>query len=196
MKKLHKVVHLQSNDKLKWSNTVTALLSAAFFFKLCSLSWYHVRLYQWYRSIQYCNDSSAVLNALTRLHNSQLEFTTDTEILDTLQKNNICSAYHQYCRNVMFYTRDLSDIVTVYIKLNTHQQRKISKFPQNMLWFIKQQQLDVKFSLPDHEILSALRCHVCEELQCRSKELMLKRKSKKIMQITCKKQWLLLHVDA
>ena len=96
----------------------------------------------------------------------------------------------------MFYTQDLRDVVTVYIKLNTHQRRKISGFPQSLMWFIRQQQLDTKFDLPDHGIPGALRCCVCEGSQRAIGELMQKRKLDKTMQTCCKKWRLLVSVDA
>ena len=58
--------------------------------------------------------------------------------------------------------RDLADPITISLKNNSRDSRRLSAFPHPISWFIDQQGLDAAFGKADHGIPGAFDCHICK----------------------------------
>lgn len=162
MENLKNSVHLLPNGLEDRINAASALLIASFYFELQSFPRFDAGRYFCQGLIRCRNNGEAVLKSLASIHGGLLEFAGDTEVLGTLCQTDICDLCHLYCKKVKFFVRHLEDTVNIQVKFNGHVKRKISGFPHNMLWFIKQQQLDSAFGTSDHDMPGAIKCLACK----------------------------------
>jgi len=159
---LRESVHLQTHSAQDCIDTASALLISSFFFELTTCPKFESGLYHCQGNIRCRLKSSTIIQSLTNLHPSSLEFVTDSETLAFfLGQTDVCCLCHRYCKRVEFYIRHPSDMMTIYIRIDRQKRRKISGFPQTMNWFTRQQNLDVVFGTSDHSNLGGLSCQCC-----------------------------------
>ena len=148
---LRQSVHLQPQGSRDRAEVASALLVASLYFELDTLPKYEFGQYFCTGIIRCRNDFDGVLKSLARIHTKQLEFATETENLGALTIDDICHNCRLYHKKIRFHVRHLEDTVSLFVKINDLERRKISGFPHSMQWFIKQQQLDAPFGKIDHD---------------------------------------------
>ena len=154
---LRESVHVQPQGSRDRIIVTSALLVASFHFELDVLPKYEFGQYLCTGMIRCRNNFDAVLKTLVRIHTNNLELINETENLGSLTVDDICLNCHVYHKRVSFHVRQLEDAVTIFVKINDLERRKISGFPHSMQWFVKQQQLDAPFGRSDHDKLSLSR---------------------------------------
>lgn len=143
--------------------TLYRLLVSAFYFELRSIPEY-VRdgRYHCRGTIRCRLPGTAVFKLLTQCTTSNLAFTNDVETLGYCEGNlDLCSICHRFQKNVEFFIRHPSELVTIYLQSVTQGRRKISAFPQKMQWFQTQQKLDAPFGTAHHWDLQYRACKSC-----------------------------------
>lgn len=158
---LRKSVHLQPQGARDRADAASALLVASFYFELELLPKYEAGQYLCTGMIRCRNDFDAVLKSLTRIHTSQLELMTEIESLGILTMDDVCKNCHLYHKRVQFHVQQLEDIITISIKINGLERRKITGFPHSMQWFIRQQQLVAPFGTIDHDRALSMKHQSC-----------------------------------
>ncbi len=176
---LRRLVQLQPQGSRDRTRIASALLVASFYFKLNEIPTFQTGQYLCTGMIRCRNDFRAVSSSLLRIHNTQLELTTDTESLGLLTSDDICEQCHVYCKTVQFHVRYLEDVVTLFVKINGLERRKISGFPHSMSWFSRQQHLDAPFGRIDHDLESLTKCRACTSYQDHRIEMRTTRKRKR-----------------
>ena len=163
MDDLRKSVHIQHEGPSQRRQVISALLATSFFFELDYPPQLESGFYRCEGSIRCRNQGEAVINALSQLHSSQMEFVTDTGLVASFGgRQDICSWCHRYCKHITFYIRHPTETVTLYLKVDAQHRRRISGFPQTMEWFSRQQSLDAVLGTPDHGTPGAFLCHKCK----------------------------------
>lgn len=162
MNEMRKSVHLQTHSLQNCIDTASALLISSFFFELTTPPQFESGFYHCQGIIRCRLKSSVMIHSLTNLHPSSLKFITETETLAPFSgERDVCCLCHRYCKRVEFYVRHPSDVVTVYLQIDSQKRRKISGFPQTMIWFVRQQNLDAVFGTSNHGDLGGLSCQRC-----------------------------------
>lgn len=140
----------------------TALLFSSFYFELDYPLAYDSGVYYCQGSIYCRGNCRLVLDALSKLCPSKLEFITDKEVLSECRRHDdICHVCHRYRKCVSFTVRHPEDIVTISLRANGSVCRRISGFPQNTAWFQAQQGFDQRFGTSDHDTPGRIRCVAC-----------------------------------
>lgn len=173
MENLRRSVSLLPNGLEDRINAASALLTASFYFELQSIPCFENGNYACHGTIRCRNNFDEVL----KFFETKSEFSVNANFLGFLSSSDICTLCHMYSKAITFNVRQLEDTVTIKLKLNAHEKRKISGFPHNMLWFIKQQQLDAVFGTSYHDSPRINRCQMCRGFQPTSvKQVSTKRK--------------------
>jgi len=74
-----------------------------------------------------------VLRLFIKLYKSGLDFTTRIETLGSLTYNDIYNTYYVYSKRVQLNVRQLEDILSISIRINGLERRKISGSLYNIL---------------------------------------------------------------
>lgn len=181
MENLRRCVSLLPNGLEDRINAASALLTASFYFELQSIPYFENGNYECHGTIRCRNNFDEVLRFFETNYDKQLEFSVNANFLGFLSSSDICTICHMYSKTITFNVKQLEDTVTIKLKLNAHEKRKISGFPHNMLWFIKQQQLDAVFGTSYHDSPRISRCQMCRGFQPTSvKQVSTKRKINEI----------------
>jgi len=167
MDDLRRAVQFQHLGKSKREGVVSALLISSFYLELDCLPYYENGFYRCEGVIRCRNNSYAVVHALTKLFSSSLEFTSETTsergLLAVFKgEEDICSWCQRYGKQIVFYIRHPRDTITLSLRTDELNYRKLSGFPQTVEWFIKQQRLDAQFGTADHHIPGAFFCSKCD----------------------------------
>ena len=167
MDDLRRAVQFQPLGKSKREGVVSALLISSFYLELDYLPYYENGFYRCEGVIRCRNNSYAVVHALTKLFSSSLEFTSETTsergLLAIFKgEEDICSWCQRYSKQIVFYIRHPRDMITLSLRTDELNYRKLSGFPQTVEWFIKQQRLDAQFGAADHHIPGAFFCSKCD----------------------------------
>lgn len=126
-------VHLRSRMFQDNRSIVSTLLTFTFFFKLITIFLFDSRMFHCQEIIRCRLQDNVIIQALARIHSSNLSFVTDLEKLDLLNfKDDVCHLCHWYCKQVNFYIRHSSDFIVVYLQSNHHKRRKLDDFSQTM----------------------------------------------------------------
>lgn len=162
MNDLRTSVHLRPRMFQDNRSIASALLASAFFFELTTIPLFDSRMFHCHGAIRCRLQGNVIIQALARIHSSDLSFVTDFEMLDLLnRKEDVCHLCYRYCKQVNFYIRHPSDFIAVYLQSDPHKRRKLDGFPQTMDWFIRQQNLDAVFGTANHEAPGKLDCRAC-----------------------------------
>lgn len=170
MNDLRKCVHLLFHGLENRINATSALLTANFYFELQTIPNFENGNYACHGIIRCRNDCDQVLKFFEIYYSVQSEFLINASFFEQLSSSDICTNCHTYAKKTNFYVKQLEDIVTIKLKLNAHDRRKISEFSRSMLWFIKQQKLDAVFGTFHHDSPRISRCHMCFGFQSTSTE--------------------------
>ncbi len=158
---LRSSVHLQPQGSRDRSSIACALLTASFYFELDELPNLEAGQYLCRGTIRCRNNSRAVLRSFAKLYKSGLDFTTGTETLGSLTYDDICDTCHVYGKRVQLNVRQLEDVLSISIRINGLERRKISGSPHNILWYAKQQALDAPFGRVNHDSPMRWVCQAC-----------------------------------
>ena len=162
MNDLRASVHLRSRMFQDNRSIASALLTFTFFFELTTIPLFDSRMFHCRGIIRCRLQDNVIVQALARIHSSDLEFVTELETLNLLKpKEDVCHLCHRYCKQVNFYIRHSSDFIAVYLQSDHHKRRKLDGFSQTMDWFVRQQNLDAVFETVNHETPDKLTCRVC-----------------------------------
>ncbi len=163
MDELRKSVHIQPRSIEDCEKTLHALIVSAFYFELSNVpefireGRYHCR-----GTIRCRLQGKAVVDLLTRCHKFSLVFVTDVEALGYYGGDlDLCISCHRYQKNIDFFVRHPTEMMTIYVQSVTQGRRKISAFPQNMQWFKDQQKLEAQFGTAYHRDLQHRSCKTC-----------------------------------
>ena len=167
---LRKSVHLQPEGLRDRSRIALALLVASFFFELENIPTFEGGQYLCRGFIRCRNEAQGVVQSLARLYGEKLEFTMETGTLGILSAADICTNCHLYCKKVSFYVRHLDESISMHLKVNVLERRKLSGFPHNMAWFVRQQHVDSPFGSAEHGSPGLLRCRACDGFQTSPEE--------------------------
>ena len=170
MNDLRKYVHLLPHGLKDRINAASALLVASFYFELQTIPNFENGSYACQGTIRCRNNCDQVLKFFATHYSAQSEFLINASFLGQLSSSDICTNCHKYAKKINFYVKQLEDVVTIKLKLNAHERRKISGFPRSMLWFIKQQKLDAVFGTSHHDSPRVARCQMCFGFQSKSIE--------------------------
>lgn len=157
-------IHL--NPSYKLAEVATALLVSNFFFTLDMPLRYQGGFYFCQGSIRCRIDPKHVFHALEKLHTSPLELVTASEVLGDCTVMNVCSGCCRYRKQVSFFVRRPSDIVSLFIQQRGGFRRKISGFPNSISWFEVQQGFHSPFGRANVDY-STFSCPVCDETRKR-----------------------------
>ena len=164
MDELRECVHLQSNGENECQKVAFALLVSTLFFELNCIPTYSNGKYHCQGAIRCRINGATVCEALARLHPATLTFMTENEVLGYFEPSQgLCRSCHQYKKNVEFVIRHPTEPTTLYLESSLRGKRKISGFPQNMLWFMTQQNLDSPFGWSSIDVRPS--CDECDSLQ-------------------------------
>lgn len=162
MNGLRTSVHLRPRIFQDSKSIVSALLASTFFFELITISLFDSRMFHCQGIIRCRLQGDVIVQALARIHSSDLSFVTDLGTLGLLNpKKDVCHLCHRYCKQVDFYIRHPSDSIVVYLQSDPHKRRKLGGFPQTMDWFVRQQNLDAVFGTANHGAPGKLACRAC-----------------------------------
>lgn len=131
-------VHLRPRIFQDSKSIVSALLASTFFFELITIPLFDSRMFHCQGIIRCRLQGDVIVQALARIHSSDLSFVTDLGTLGLLNpKKDVCRLCHRYCKQVDFYIRHPSDSIVVYLQSDPHKRRKLGGFPQTMDWFVR-----------------------------------------------------------
>ena len=65
---------------------------------------------------------------INKLHDFHVEFCTNILMLEILNQNDICNICRLYRKRILFFVRDLKNVVIINIKYNYIERRKINDF--------------------------------------------------------------------
>ena len=162
---LKESVQLQLDGFRDRKRVALALLVATFFFELDTVPTFDKGRYYCRGVIRCRNEPRAVIQSLNKLYRDRLEFTLGSGTLGELSIGDICGAYQLYCKKAHFYVRHLEETVTMNLKVNGLERRKLSGFPHSMAWFVQQQRLDSPFGNAEHTSPGAMLCRACNTQQ-------------------------------
>jgi hypothetical protein len=155
-------VHLSLHSHTSLMDVTSALLISSFYFELDVPPVFESGIYHYQGSIHCRTNCSAVMNALARVHLSQIKYVTATKVLAEYRLNrNIYPVYHRYQKDITLHVRHPDNVVTISLQIINGHTRKISGFPQRMSWFKEEQGLHHAFGIEDHDMLGAPRCFSC-----------------------------------
>ncbi len=162
MNDLRASVHLRPRMFQDIKSIASALLTSTFFFELITISLFGSCMFHCQGIIRCRLQGNVIVQALARIHSSDLDFVTDFETLGLLNlKEDVCHLCHRYCKQVNFYIRHSSDSIVIYLQSDPHKRRKLGDFSQTMNWFVRQQNLDAVFETTNHETPDKLDCRAC-----------------------------------
>ena len=154
--------HSQSQNDGFGQTTAFALLISGFFFELTSAPLYQNGKVYCKGSIRCRLQGQLIVQALNRVHPSDLIFMTDHEIVGYYKGDeDLCHMCQRYGKNVEFVVHHLDESVSIFLQSVIEGRRRISGFPRTMRWFQEQQGLNAPFGKPFPDAP-----HVCED--CRS----------------------------
>ncbi len=163
MNDLRTSVHLRSRMFQDNRSIASTLLTFTFFFELITIFLFDSCMFHCQEIIRCRLQDNVIIQALARIHSSNLSFVTDFETLSLLNfKENVCHLCHRYCKQVNFYIRHSSNFIVVYLQSNSHKRRKLDDFSQTVNWFVRQQNLDAVFEMINHKTSDKLDCRVCD----------------------------------
>ena len=163
MNDLRASVHLRSRMFQDNKSIASALLASTFFFELITIPLFDSRMFHCQGIIRCRLQGNVIVQALARIHSSELSFVTDLGTLGLLNpKEDVCHSCHRYCKQVDFYIRHPSDSIVVYLQSDPHKRRKLDDFPQTVDWFVRQQSLDAVFGTANHGAPGKLPCRACD----------------------------------
>ena len=168
MSSLRKSVHLQPQGSKDRASIAYALLAASFYFELDVLPKFEAGRYVCQGTIRCRNQFERVWKSLTRLKHAPLDFATETEHLGLLTPDDICVHCHLYGKKVQFNVRRLEELVSISLRVNELERRKISGCPHDVHWFIRQQRLDAPFGRADHDMPARWICQCIAPSEVRS----------------------------
>ena len=168
-------VHLQPDGSRDRTKIAFALLVASFYFELDRVPTFEQGRYLCEGSIRCRNEPCAVIQSLRKMYGNRLEFTMDSGILGPLGVEDVCSVCRLYCKKAQFYVRHLGETVSMHLRVNGLERRKLSGFPHSMTWFVRQQHLNSPFGNAEHSIPGTFRCGVCKVLKLQPAGLRRKR---------------------
>ncbi len=163
MTELRKSVDKNSELSERCYRTIYALLVAAFYFELRSISKKVSgdRL-QCLETIRCRLPGETMIELLHKIHPSPLAFITSVKTLGRLEgRRDLCSLCRRFRKHVEFTVRDLDQVQTILVQSPEKPRRKISAFPQSMQWFIHRQGLDAPFGTAYHEDSAHKSCSLC-----------------------------------
>ena len=161
MDALRHSVYLQPQLSKDRNNVASALLVACFYFELDGLPTFESGQYCCRGTIRCRNDFLGVFRALVRLYSESIDFTLGTQRLGPLDTADVCKTCNIFAMGVQFNTRQLDDIIIIYLRLNDLERRKISGFPHSIQWYVEQQRLDAPFGTVFHDRGARWRCQAC-----------------------------------
>jgi hypothetical protein len=139
------------------------LLISSLFFELDGMppqdeyGFYHCK-----GSIRCRSGSLWLIRAMTRAHESVMEFCKDGDSLGCkLEETDICAACCRYRRPVEFLVRSRADEISLSVKGGKCKGRNLSAMPNSLAWFIKRQNLESPFGCATHGDPGALLCPAC-----------------------------------
>ncbi len=163
MNDLRASVHLRPRMFQDIKSIASALLASTFFFELITIPLFGSCMFHCQGIIRCRLQDNVIIQALARIHSSNLSFVTDFGTLGLLNpKEDVCHLCHRYCKQVDFYIRHPSDSIVVYLQSDPHKRRKLGGFPQTMDWFVRQQNLDAVFGTANHGAPGKLDCRACD----------------------------------
>lgn len=146
------------------------LLISSLFFELDGMPTYEEGSYHCKGSIRCRSGSIYLIRALTRVHGDVMEFCKDRDNLRCkLDEADICTECYRYRRPVEFLVKSLEDEITLSVKGEKCEGRKISAMPNSIKWFIKKQNLHSPFGSASHGDPGGLRCRACSPNRCKRK---------------------------
>jgi hypothetical protein len=146
------------------------LLISSLFFELDGMPTYEEGSYHCKGSIRCRSGSVYLIRALTRVHGDVMEFCKDRDNLRCkLDEADICTECYRYRRPVEFLVKSLEDEITLSVKGEKCEGRKISAMPNSIKWFIKKQNLHSPFGSASHGDPGGLRCRACSPNRCKRK---------------------------
>ena len=141
--------HSQSQNDGFGQTTAFALLISGFFFELTSAPLYENGKVCCKGSIRCRLQGQLIVQALNRVHPSELIFMTDHEIVGYYKGDeDLCHMCRRYGKNVEFVVHHLDESVSIFLQSVIEGRRQISGFPRTMRWFQDQQGLNVPFGKP------------------------------------------------
>ncbi len=163
MNDLRASVHLRPRMFQDIKSIASALLASTFFFELITIPLFGSCMFHCQEIIRCRLQDNVIIQALARIHSSNLSFVTDLGTLDLLNfKENVCHLCHRYYKQVNFYIRHSSDSIVIYLQSDSHKRRKLDDFPQTMNWFVRQQNLDAVFETINYEVSDKLDYRFCD----------------------------------
>lgn len=138
------------------------LLASSFFFELSDVPRFEDGFYRCEGSIRCRGDASEVVKCLSKLVPTPIDFVVDSGYIAHLNGlNDICGWCHRYSKNVAFYVRHPSDIITISMRMEEDTLMEVSSFPRSIESLISSQMLDSVFGNPQHGCPGLLRCSNC-----------------------------------
>ena len=141
--------HSQSQNDGFGQTTAFALLISGFFFELTDAPLYQNGKVYCKGSIRCRLQGQLIVQALKRVHPSDLIFMTDREIVGYYKgEEDLCHFCRRYRKNVEFVVRHLDESMSIFLQSVIEGRRRISGFPRAMRWFQEQQGLSAPFGNP------------------------------------------------
>ena len=141
--------HSQSQNDGFGQTTAFALLISGFFFELTSAPLYENGKVYCKGSIRCRVQGQLIVQALNRVHPSDLIFMTDHEIVGYYKGDeDLCHMCRRYRKNVEFVVRHLDESMSIFLQSVIEGRRRISGFPRTMRWFQEQQGFNAPFGKP------------------------------------------------
>ena len=102
-------------------------------------------------------------NAFNSIKVSSLLFQINGSILGKYDSVlDVYSAYHRFQKYVKFSVLSLGNLITIHAQDDANGCCAISACPQNVQWFVDQQQLNACFGTAEHGRGRQHSCKVCE----------------------------------
>lgn len=98
---------------------------------------------------------------MNKYYGGQLEFTVVAVPLGVLDAHDICSVCHLFCKRVQLYVHHPEEVVSIHLKVNGLERRRLGGFPNSMARFLRQQRLDSQFGNAEHDASRSIKCGAC-----------------------------------
>ena len=155
------IVH-QSNIVRECEQVAYALAISSFYFELATVRFVRGR-YHCLGAIRSRLSGPAMTALLERTQPSDLVFVTAARTLGPIHwAHDVCADCHRFHKRVEFSVQDQAEQVSITAQSSKGVGKAISAFPQSMLWFRTQQNLDAVFGTADHADVGRSSCAGCD----------------------------------
>ena len=127
-----------------------AFKAISFFFELDKSLVFENGQYTCYGSILSRSPDSRALVQSLRTSYPSAQFLDQESSLGFLGLNDLCELCRRFQKLIKIHIRHPSDRVNLQFSFDRLFRRSISGFPQWIEWFVKRQNINTKFELPDH----------------------------------------------